>query len=63
MKSKVFNQELIAPIDFENPFVIDNIIKEKMLIHLDGEYEIKAVNLSLNRKDNYVMIVLVELLN
>ncbi|SFC69259.1 hypothetical protein SAMN04487907_10799 [Zunongwangia mangrovi] len=63
MNTKVFNYELIAPIDFENPFIIDSIIKEKMLNHLDGKYKIKTVNLSLNRKDNYVLIVLVELLN
>mgnify|MGYP005813955895 CR=1 FL=1 len=63
MNTKVFNHELIAPIDFENPFIIDSIIKEKMLNHLEGQYKIKTVNLSLNRKDNYVLIVLVELLN
>ena len=58
MSTKVFNHELIAPIDFENPLIINSIIKEKKLNHIDGKYKIKTVNLSLNRSDNYVLVVL-----
>jgi len=60
--TKIFNLEIKEPIDFENPFIIENIIKSKMLNHLDGEYTINSVSLSLNRKDNYVLIVAVKLL-
>ncbi|MCL6217697.1 hypothetical protein [Zunongwangia pacifica] len=60
MITKIFNLELIAPIDFKNPFVIENTLKEKMLNHLE-KYTIKAINLSLNRRDNYVLIAIVEM--
>ncbi len=59
MNSKIFNLEIKKPIDFENPFIIDNLVKEEMLAHLQVDYKILSVSLSLNRKDNYVIIVVV----
>ena len=63
MNTKIFNIEILEPIDFENPFVIESLIKERMLSHLDGKYHIRSVDLSLNRRDNYVLVVVVELLD
>ena len=63
MNNKTFNLEILEPIDFENPFIIESLIKERMLNHLDGEYNIQSVDLSLNRRDNYVLIVVVNLLD
>ncbi|MCL6219538.1 hypothetical protein [Zunongwangia pacifica] len=63
MNNKTFNLEILEPIDFENPFIIESLIKERMLSHLDGEYHIQSVDLSLNRRDNYVLIVVVNLID
>ncbi len=63
MNNKTFNLEILEPIDFENPFIIESLIKERMLNHLDGEYHIQSVDLSLNRRDNYVLIVVVNLID
>ena len=63
MNNKTFNLEILHPIDFENPFIIESLIKERMLNHLDGEYQIQSVDLSLNRRDNYVLIVVVNLID
>ncbi len=63
MNNKIFNLEILNPIDFENPFIIESLIKERMLNHLDGKYQIQSVDLSLNRRDNYVLIVVVNLLD
>ncbi|SFC22449.1 hypothetical protein SAMN04487907_10319 [Zunongwangia mangrovi] len=59
---KVFNFEIKTPIDFENQLVVDDIIKNDILGHLDCPYILKSVSLSINRKDNYVVVVLVELI-
>ena len=42
MNNKTFNLEILEPIDFENPFIIESLIKERMLNHLDGEYHIQS---------------------
>ena len=63
MNNKTFNLEILEPIDFENPFIIESLIKERMLNHLNGEYHIQSVDLSLNRRDNYVLIVVVNLID
>lgn len=58
---KIFNLEIHEPIDFENPFIIENLIRERMLNHLEEKYTIQSVNLTMNRKDNYVLIAVINL--